>query len=125
MLSPYQDTALNYLEGLGLMVSMMTLYLGVWTFSASGASQIFISILIFILNGIWLLCVTGIVFASFGNKVKKVFDWIGSKICKRGKVDGHVMALPSSSEVALEMGSLTSIQGSPTTKIKREKEKVT
>ena len=124
MLSPYQDTALNYLEGLGLMVSMMTLYLGVWTFSASGASQIFISILIFILNGIWLLCVTGILFASFGNKVKKVFDWIGNKICKRGKVDGHVMALPSSSEVALEMGSLTSVQGSSTTKIKREKEKV-
>ena len=132
MLSPYQDTALNYLEGLGLMVSMMTLYLGVWTFSASGASQIFISILIFILNGVWLLCVTGIVFASFGNKVKKVFDWIGNKICVRDKVKGRprdngddAHALTSSSEVvALEMGSLTSVQGSSMTKIKRGKEKV-
>ena len=75
------------------------------------------------LNGIWLLCVTGILFASFGNKVKKVFDWFGNKICKRGKGDGHVMALPSSSEVALEMGSLPSVQGSSTTKRKREQVK--
>ncbi len=128
MLSPYQDTALNYLEGLGLMVSMMTLYFGVWTFSASGVSQIFISIVIFILNGVWLLCVTGIVFASFGNKVKKVFDWMGNKLCSREKVKGegrvnedHVRALTSSSEeeVALEMGSLPSVPS----KKKKDKDK--
>ena len=39
-------------------------------------------------------------------------------------MDGHVIALTSSSEIALEMGSLTSVQGSSTTNIKREKEKV-
>ena len=105
------------------MVSMMTLYLGVWTFSASGASQIFISVLIFMINGVWLLCVTGILFASFGNKVKKGVDWIGDKVCKRekdrrDKSGGHVTALPSL-EVALEMESLPRVSS----RKKKEKEK--
>ncbi len=58
----------------------MTLYLGVWTFSVSGASQIFISLLIFLLNGIWLLCVAGVLFASFGNKVKQLIGTIRKRI---------------------------------------------
>jgi hypothetical protein len=100
------------------MVSMMTLYLGVWTFSASGASQIFISILIFILNGVWLLCVSAVIFASFGNKVKKVIDLMGDKLCMREKGGSRVSL--SSSEIALEMGSLPRV---PINSVQKKKEK--
>ncbi len=103
MLSPYQDTALNYLEGLGLMVSMMSLYLGVWTFSASGASQIFISVLIFILNGIWLLCVAGILFASFGGKARRAIDVMVKKCCGANRRGGEELDVFSSS---LEIGRM-------------------
>ncbi len=127
MFSPYQDTALNYLEGLGLMVSMMTLYLGIWTFSASGASQIFISVLIIILNGVWLLCVSGVLFASFGNKVKRVFAWIGDKACMRekGGSDGHhhESAFPSL-DGEVEMGSITRQQGNSIKNKKKTKDEM-
>ncbi len=72
MFQPYDDIELNYLEGLGLVVSMLTLYLGLWTFSiTNNAASILVSVLIYIINGIWLLCVSIVIFSSFGSKVKR------------------------------------------------------
>ncbi len=72
-------------------------------FSAKGRFQVFISLLIFILNGIWLLCVSAILFASVGSKLMKGLDWIGRHVSGRSKgadLELSNVALP---EITLEM----------------------
>ena len=67
---PYDDKDLNYLEGLGLVVSMLTLYCGLWTFAGSDVRTTVASVFIFIINGIWLLCVFTVLSSSYGSRVK-------------------------------------------------------
>jgi hypothetical protein len=68
---PYEVKELNYLEGLGLIVCMLTLYLGLWTFSITWAvSSIIVSVIIFIINSIWLLCVMVVLSTAFGSKMR-------------------------------------------------------
>ena len=43
----------------------------------------FVSVLIFLINGIWLLCVAIVVFSSFGSKVKSAIQYIRGKCCKK------------------------------------------
>ncbi len=71
---PYEVKELNYLEGVGLVVSMMTLYLGLWTFSISWSlSSVLVSALIFIINSLWILCVMIVISSSFGSKIRSAF----------------------------------------------------
>jgi hypothetical protein len=69
---------LNYLESIGLLVSMTTLYLGLWTFSDTAAAEgttgsFIVTILIFIVNCVWVLCVLSVLLVAFRNKVTKVW----------------------------------------------------
>jgi hypothetical protein len=68
---PFENMELNYLESIGLLVSMTTLYLGLWTFSDSAAADgtpgsFVVTILILTVNGAWLLCVIAVLLAAFG-----------------------------------------------------------
>lgn len=80
---PYEVKELNYLEGLGLVVSMMTLYLGLWTFTITWTwPSIIVSVLIFLINIIWLLAVLVVLSSSFASKVKKVIIKVTSCFTK-------------------------------------------
>jgi hypothetical protein len=52
---PYVDDNLNRIEGLGLVVSTSTLYLGLWTFSKtiSESSQMFVTVSVLTINILW------------------------------------------------------------------------
>jgi hypothetical protein len=112
---PYTDKELNYLEALGLIVSMMTLYFGLWTFTiTSDISIIAASVLIFIINIIWLLCVMGVLFSSVGKIFKRMGDYLYQLpcacACKRG-VSSAMSSSPSpvlSADVVAEMGVMSS-----------------
>lgn len=118
MYLPYVDQELNYLEALGLIVSMMTLYLGLWTFTiTSDVSIVTASVLIFIINIMWLLCVMGVLFSSFGKTLKRVKDYMYRLpcLCKRRDREEEATTttatsgssappLVKSSDVVLEMG---------------------
>ena len=114
---PYVNQEVNHLETVGLVVSMMTLYLGLWTFSiTSQFSVIFASILIFIINGIWCLCIMGVLFSSFRNKLNKLSDHVIAKwptlaSCLRKDTGSSSRHASASFDVALEMGAITITRG--------------
>jgi hypothetical protein len=149
---PYEVKELNYLEGVGLVVSMMTLYLGLWTFTTTWTwSSIIVSVLIFLINIIWLLCVLVVLSSAFGSKVKMIVTKLTSCFSKRGGVEGKAGMKNSndviidvefshetkgggrlkddrftSQEDGLEMGNLSKVlrkEGAKTKKKEKEKEK--
>jgi hypothetical protein len=126
---PYIDKELNYLEAQGLIVSMMTLYLGLWTFSITNDVSndiriITASVLIFFINFVWIFCVFGVILSSFRNTLKKVKDFLYQRPCGCKRVDRNpansptrsTMSVSSSlgmkSDVVVEMGIVSS-PGSP------------
>jgi hypothetical protein len=109
---PYANEELNYLEGLGLIVSMMTLYLGLWTFAITSDFAVNLaSVFIFIINGSWLFCVMAIFFSSFRTKVTKAYDVIVKAcVCKRGgSRDGEALSSQAPDHV-LEIGGVDSLR---------------
>ncbi len=106
---PYVSEELNYLEGVGLIVSMMTLYLGLWTFSiSSDAASVIASVLIFSINGVWILCVLAVLFTSFGNKAKWVAGLVMRKVmcCCKKTGDGERKGEYPHATLEMEMGEL-------------------
>ena len=148
---PYEVKELNYLEGGGLVVSMMTLYLGLWTFSITWAlSSIIISVLIFLINIIWLLCVLAVLSSSFGSKVQMIVTKLRNSFITKGIEEGkagmkntedvivnvesshdtkgsrRVTGRFTNQENGLEMGNLSKVlrdEGAKTKKKEKEKEK--
>ena len=74
MYSPYQVDSLNRLETLGILVSMLILYLGIWTLTVSADVQKILTVLIFLMNGVWILSILAIVSKSYMNTLTKFTD---------------------------------------------------
>jgi hypothetical protein len=81
--SPYENPELNSLEGLGLFASLSTLYLGIWTFSLEGIGKMMVSVLIIIINGLWLVRVGQLQIALKAVKMKRLSKKLSGLASKR------------------------------------------
>ncbi len=54
-LEPYENDVLNGIEALGLVVGVLSLYLGLWTFRRHPVIDLIVTVLVFVINGGWLI----------------------------------------------------------------------
>ena len=85
-LEPYEGADLNGVESMGLVVSVMSLYLGLWTFYGKENYVIdtTVTVLVFGINGCWFLYILVSLFKEY-KVVKYLKSILGFLTCQRRK----------------------------------------
>ena len=85
-LEPYEGADLNGVESMGLVVSVMSLYLGLWTFYGKESYVIdtTVTVLVFGINGCWFLYTLVSLFKEY-KVVKYLKSIVGFLTCQRKK----------------------------------------
>ncbi len=88
-LEPFEDDVFNGVESMGLVVSVMSLYLGLWTFYGNEENYVLdtvITVLIFGINGCWFLYTLVSLFKEY-KVVKNLKRMISVITCQKAEKD--------------------------------------
>jgi len=89
--NPYENRMLNIMEATGLLVSTMTLYVGLWTFERDSVSKDRISlvatIIVFVINIAFLVMVARVMGATAVRRVKKKLGFAPKEIEASGGIE--------------------------------------
>ena len=83
-LEPYEGADLNGVESMGLVVSVMSLYLGLWTFygKVNYVIDTIVTVLVFGINGCWFLYILVSLFKEY-KVVKYLKSIVGFLTCQK------------------------------------------